>query len=111
MNNKKKVKWSSSNRMVAVVSKKGKVTGKKAGKATITAKIGKKKYKCKVVVKKKVTKQPVSQTTPIPKPVEETTNLANSTNQESIIIDKQNIINLTNVNKVKSYKETEIYAN
>lgn len=51
-NNKKKVKWSSSNKKVATVSKKGKVTGKKAGKATITAKVGKKKYKCKVTVKK-----------------------------------------------------------
>ena len=55
-NNKKKVKWSTSNKKVAIVSKKGKVTGKKAGKATITAKIGKKKYKCKITVKKKATK-------------------------------------------------------
>lgn len=52
-NNKKKVKWSSSNKKVATVSKRGKVTGKKAGKATITAQIGKKKYKCKIIVKKK----------------------------------------------------------
>ena len=47
---KKKVKWNSSNKKVVTVSKKGKVTAKKAGKATITAKIGKKKYKCKVTV-------------------------------------------------------------
>ena len=47
---KKKVKWSSSNKKVASVNKKGKVTAKKAGKVTITAKIGKKKYKCKVTV-------------------------------------------------------------
>ncbi|MCM1498296.1 MAG: Ig-like domain-containing protein [Clostridium sp.] len=52
-NTKKKVKWSTSNRKVAAVSKKGKVTGKKAGKATITAKVGGKKYTCKVTVKKK----------------------------------------------------------
>lgn len=56
---KKKVKWISSNKKVAVVNKKGKVSGKKAGKATITAKVGKKKLKCKVKVtkipKKKVT--------------------------------------------------------
>lgn len=51
-NNKKKVKWSSSNKKVAAVSKKGKVKGKKAGKATITAKVGKKKYNCKITVKK-----------------------------------------------------------
>ena len=55
-NNKKKVKWSTSNKKVAIVSKKGKVKGKKVGKATITAKIGKKKYKCKITVKKKVVK-------------------------------------------------------
>ncbi|MBS7008405.1 Ig-like domain-containing protein [Anaerostipes sp.] len=47
---KKKAKWSSSKKSVATVSKKGKVTGKKRGSATITAKIGKKKYKCKVKV-------------------------------------------------------------
>lgn len=51
-NNKKKIKWSTSNKKVATVSKKGKVKGKKAGKATITAKVGEKKYKCKVTVKK-----------------------------------------------------------
>ncbi len=50
-NNKKKVKWSSSKKKVATVSKKGKVTAKKKGTATITAKAGKKKYKCKVTVK------------------------------------------------------------
>ena len=50
-NNKKKIKWSSSNKKVAIVTKKGKVKGKKAGKVTITAKAGKKKYKCKITVK------------------------------------------------------------
>lgn len=52
-NTKKKIKWSSSKKSVATVNKKGKVTAKKAGKATITAKIGKKKLKCKVTVKAK----------------------------------------------------------
>lgn len=47
---KKKPKWSSSKKSVASVSKKGKITAKKKGTATITAKIGKKKYKCKVTV-------------------------------------------------------------
>ena len=47
---KKKAKWTSSRKSVATVSKKGKVTGKKRGYATITAKIGKKKYKCRVKV-------------------------------------------------------------
>ena len=48
---KKKVKWSSSNKKVATVSKKGKVTAKKKGTATITARVGKKKYRCNVTVK------------------------------------------------------------
>lgn len=48
---KKKAKWTTSKKSVATVNKKGKVTAKKAGKATITAKIGKKKYKCKITVK------------------------------------------------------------
>lgn len=45
-----KVKWSSSNKKVASVTKNGKVTGKKAGKAKITAKVGKKKFTCSVKV-------------------------------------------------------------
>ena len=48
-----KVVWKSSKKKVATVSKKGKVKAKKPGKATITAKVGKKKYKCKVIVKRK----------------------------------------------------------
>ena len=51
---KKKVSWSTSKKSVATVSKAGKVTAKKAGSATITAKVGNKKLKCKVTVKKKV---------------------------------------------------------
>ena len=47
-----KVTWTSSNSKVATVSTKGKVVGKKAGTATITAKVNKKSYKCKVTVKK-----------------------------------------------------------
>lgn len=47
---KKKAKWTTSNKTVAAVSQKGKVTAKKAGKATITAKIGSKKLTCKVTV-------------------------------------------------------------
>ncbi len=51
-NTKKKVKWSSSKKSVVTVSKKGVVTAKKKGKAVITAKVGKKKLKCKVTVEK-----------------------------------------------------------
>ena len=56
-NNKKKVKWSSTNKGVASVSTKGKVKAKKAGKATIIAKVGKKKYRCKILVKNKAQKK------------------------------------------------------
>lgn len=60
-NNKKRVKWSTSNKKVATVTAKGKVKAKKKGKATIIAKVGKKKYKCKVTVQpKKPTKTPAA---------------------------------------------------
>lgn len=74
-NNKKKVKWSSSNKKVATVSKKGKVKGKKIGKAIITAKVGKKKYKCKITVKKNTTPKPTVKPTEraTTKPVEQST--------------------------------------
>lgn len=52
----KGVKWSTSNKKVATVKANGTsvvVTGKKAGKATITATYKKKKYKCVVTVKAK----------------------------------------------------------
>jgi hypothetical protein len=45
------VKWSTSDRKIAKVSAKGVVTGEKAGKVTVTASIGSKKYKCAVTVK------------------------------------------------------------
>lgn len=48
---KKRVKWTTSNKKIATVNKNGKVSAKKVGRATITAKIGKKKYRCKVTVK------------------------------------------------------------
>ncbi|MBQ2801849.1 MAG: Ig domain-containing protein [Lachnospiraceae bacterium] len=47
----KKVTWKSSNKKVATVTSKGKVTAKKKGKAIITAKVSGKKYTCKVTVK------------------------------------------------------------
>lgn len=50
-----KVKWKSSKKSVATVSSKGRVKAKKKGSATITAKVGKKKYTCKVTVKKPAT--------------------------------------------------------
>lgn len=47
---KGKITWTSSNKKIATVSSKGKVTAKSSGVATITAKNNKKKYKCKVIV-------------------------------------------------------------
>lgn len=47
---KKKATWTSSNKYRATVSKNGKVTTNGTGKVTITAKIGKSKYTCKVVI-------------------------------------------------------------
>lgn len=49
------VKWKSSKPSVASVNSKGKVTAKKAGTATITAKANGKTAKCTITVKKKTT--------------------------------------------------------
>lgn len=45
-----KVKWSSSNKKIASVNSNGIIKANKIGKCTITAQIGKKKYKCTVNV-------------------------------------------------------------
>ncbi len=46
----KKVKWKSKNPKVAKVTKNGKIVAKKKGTTQIIAKVGKKKYTCKVKV-------------------------------------------------------------
>ena len=46
-----KVKWSSSNKAIVSVNKKGKIVARRAGKAKITAKYGKKKAMFVVTVK------------------------------------------------------------
>ncbi len=53
---KKKVAWSSANKSIATVNKKGKVTAKKKGKTVINAKVTNKTLKCtvKVTLKKSV---------------------------------------------------------
>ena len=48
-----RVKWSSSNKKIATVTQKGRVTAKQTGTATIKAKAGKKTLKCTVTVKNK----------------------------------------------------------
>ena len=48
---KRKVKWRSSNKAIVTVDQKGLVTALKGGKATVTAKIGSKKLRCKVYVR------------------------------------------------------------
>lgn len=71
-NTKKKVKWTSLNKAVASVNKKGLVKAKKKGTAKIRAKVGRKKYICKITVKAKAaggggSKNPT--TTPTAKPI------------------------------------------
>ena len=68
---KKKVKWSSKNKKIATVTKKGVVKAKKKGTTKIIAKVGKKKYTCKVKVKAKqntvtITPKPTGNTGVIP---------------------------------------------
>ena len=67
----KKIKWTSSKKKVAVVNGKGRVQGKSAGKAKITAKVGKKKYTCTVTVKKKEKPQQVTAEAPTTQTVTE----------------------------------------
>ena len=60
----KKATCTSSNKRIATVTKKGcNVVTKKAGKVTITAKVGNKKVKCKVTVKKAAPKPYLTATT------------------------------------------------
>ena len=65
LSRRRKVKWYSTKKSVATVNKKGVVKAKKKGKTYIVAKVGKKKYRCKVIVKKKVTKKKAVKKTPV----------------------------------------------
>ena len=53
-NNKQKIKWTSSNKKIATVSKKGTVKGISNGSTKVTTKVGKKKYSCNIYVGKKI---------------------------------------------------------
>ena len=64
---KAKVTWKSTNANVAAVNKKGKVTGKNQGKATIIARVANRKLKCKVTVKASGTPIPEPEMTPLTK--------------------------------------------
>lgn len=55
------VKWSSTNEYNASVNRNGKVTGKRLGSVTITAKVGKKKYRCKVKVCSDIDEQKIQE--------------------------------------------------
>lgn len=101
---KKKPKWSSSKKSVATVSKKGKVVAKKAGSATITAKIGKKKYKCKVTVKNK------KKTQNITKPTTPTTTVpANPLGSRTNPYNPRNGVTINNYGSVYYFKLNEVH--
>lgn len=55
---KQAVSWSCGKKEIVSVNQKGVVTAKKAGTATVIAKIGTKKFQCKVTVKPKDDKKP-----------------------------------------------------
>lgn len=55
-----KVKWRSGNKAVAVVSSKGKVTGKKAGTTMVTATVGRQTLLCSVKVQQPIQKLSLS---------------------------------------------------
>ena len=64
-----KVKWSSSKKSVATVSK-GKIKARKAGKATITAKYKNRKYRCKVTVRNKKEEPVIEPEQPADNPID-----------------------------------------
>lgn len=57
VSNAKGVKWTSSRKSVVSVNKKGKIKAKKAGKATVSANVSGRKWKCNVVVNKSSAKK------------------------------------------------------
>ena len=110
-NTTKKVKWSSNKKSVAEVDSDGEVFANKAGKANITAKVGKKKYTCKVVV----LRQYISNETIILNSGESQTLKVFGISKDDIITwgsDDENIAIVSDDGKVTALKsgETTIYA-
>ena len=61
---KSKIIWKSSKPKIAKVNNKGKIKALKKGNTIISAKIGKKVYKCKVIVRKAKGNNPHSNNVP-----------------------------------------------
>ena len=98
-----KVKWASSKKQVATVSK-GKIKAKKAGTATITAKYKNKKYKCRVTVRDKKADLPVEPDQPEVEPEQP------SENDEQQAAEKQLSLKLGNTNVAVDWKDNDSVA-
>lgn len=86
----KNVRWKTSNKKVAKVSKKGKVVALNEGKATITTKVEKKIFKCKVTVKPNEEKSE-----------KKIDNSSKSTNSNVVITDDMNQV-VTLINEIRT---------
>ena len=97
---KKKVKWKSSKKSVATVNAKGKVTGKKVGKAVVTAKVKGKTLKCKVTVTKKQAAKKNAKTV-TKKQTAKNTNTTGKKNTTTDISLQKKVISIVNQNRKK----------
>lgn len=91
----KKLKWSISNKKVAkikITKKYCKVTGKKAGKATLKVKYKGKTFKCKVTVKKPIVSPTDSYSTDSPVVTEKPSETPTPTSNEEEVPDKDSTI-------------------
>lgn len=103
---RKKVKWTSSKKSVVTV-KSGKLKAKKAGKATVKARVAGKTLKCKVTVKRKKTTKKPDKNTPAGTPGNSSTNntAKGSLNHKSATIDIMQSVQLKLTGAVvKSWK-------
>ena len=100
----KKVTWSSSNKKVATVSSKGTIKAKKAGNASVTAKVGSKKLTCNVIV---LNNAPFLSATEITLTPGKTFNLSVENAGNKTVkwkTDKKNIATVSSKGKVKGKK-------